>query len=239
MLTRPPHDRPVLPGPNTWLYDAHSYDGYVEPSTPYPDMDTLDGTSPTLPGHQPAWAVMHNPTTEGVAYLWICLTEVNQRWYGEGECGAWKMAFDRESAEIEAARHAAYHDQAALAAYLNEACQPPTTVFSPSRAQVETAIQRAQRHGPCSVQAITDAILRMRAATGFTTVDRQQLQWRLNQLALHGRITLRQQQEWRALTGVSWPSRTRHDILYATRQQAEQWQAAARIQRASARLEAA
>ncbi|MGW1290727.1 hypothetical protein ACWD4N_46020, partial [Streptomyces sp. NPDC002586] len=147
MLTRPPHDRPVLPGPNTWLYDACSYDGYVEPSAPYPDMEVADAASPTLPGHQPAWAVMHNPHTEGVAYLWICLTEINQRWYGEGECGYWHMAHDRESAEIQAARHAARHDQAALAAYLSTADQPPTTVFSPSREQVETAVRRAQRHG--------------------------------------------------------------------------------------------
>lgn len=219
MLTRPPRERPVLPGRNTWLYALGTHDASVRA---YPDACDFYGTSPTVTGHHPTWAVMHNTTTtSSFAYLWLCLTEINCSIYGQGECGYWQITEDRPTAEAQAKQHAVGHDEAALAAYLDTADRPPTTVLIPTQKQVETAVRRAQTNGPCSMSDIKTALLRMRAADGCTSVSH--LGTRLGQLMARGRMTVHQQREWSALTGVAWPCRTPHDVLYATREQAESW----------------
>ncbi|WP_432156217.1 hypothetical protein [Streptomyces sp. bgisy153] len=221
MLTRPPRERPILPGRHTWLYSLASDD---IPVRPYPKTGDFYWTSPTADGHQPSWAVMHNPTAPAYAYLWLCLTEVNCSTYGTGECGYWKITEDRPTAEAQAARHAAAHDEAALAAHLDIASRPPSTVLIPTQHQVETAVRRSQTHGPCTVAAVRDALLRMRAAEGFTQVSAFHLSTRLNQLLARGRLTVHQLREWRALSTISWPHLgDPGTVLYATRDQAHRW----------------
>lgn len=163
MLTRPPRERPVLPGRHTWLYTLDSPDALIRA---YPASMNSSDLAPTADGHQPCWAVMHNPATTAYAYLWLCLTEVDCPIYGTGECGSWRMTEDRPTAEAQAARHAAAHDQDALAAHLDASTRPPSTVMIPTQQQVETAVRRSQAQGPCTVTAVRDALLRMRAAHG-------------------------------------------------------------------------
>lgn len=221
MLTRPPRERPVLPGRHTWLYSLAPHD---IPVRPYPETADFYWTSPTAEGHQPSWAVMYNPTVTAYAYLWLCLTEINCSTYGTGECGYWAMTEDRPTAEAEVARHAAAHDEAALAAHLDTASRPPSTVLIPTQRQVEIAVRRSQTHGPCTAAAVRDALLRMRAAEGFTEVSDFHLSTRLNQLLARGRLTVHQLSEWRARSTTSWPHlRGQGTVLYATRDQAERW----------------
>jgi hypothetical protein len=224
---RPPRHRPVEAGPNTQLFELRTYDG------PYAQYDELEpdwGTSPTSQGHHAQWALFHYPAPDNpFPFMWLCLTHTDHVELGADECGSWKTSYREDLAMAEAADHVAVHEAAARWEARRAPSRPPPTELNPTQDEVEAALRIAQADGPCPESALIESLMQAHRAAhagpwpACITVSRRHLRTRLMQLGACGRLCLHQEQEWRGLTGVRWPSTSRNEVLYATREQGERW----------------
>ncbi|MFK0047814.1 hypothetical protein ACIQU4_27765 [Streptomyces sp. NPDC090741] len=229
MLLRPPRERPIVPNAHTQL---HFLSDYNHPLGPVGDLrhERSYYLAPTTEGLQAHWALLRDPHPDNpIPFMWLCLTHIDHEDLGPGECGRWRRCETSAAASEEAANHAFFHDRCAEEVRRRGAGAPPSTSLNPTEEQVEVALETAQTGGPCPEEALIEPILRAHRAEGTgsgavcTTVSRRHLQIRLTQLMAGGRARVRQEQEWRALTGTRWPSTSPHQALWATCEQGERW----------------